>query len=291
MKKLMFKKIYLFPLFLVVFFSHYSLASSSDVKNNSVVGSKLTENIDYLNENNNKTNVNSTTQPSLQSSDIPTLPPLTIPTAPPQLKTPIPAVAIKTPDDLASKIEDKNEASLDEEQKKLEKEKNAKLVNKLIDLNYSVTTPPKKLYEQNISTDNKHIPSVYFKSYYLYLAFKAVDDNNLDALRAVLGRYDFINGQNKDGDTLLIHAVETNSINAARVLLAKGAYVNGVNYRGRTALHYAATLGDYEMVKLLLTMGADYTIVDDKGMSALDYANDASNIEIINILSQYNKNK
>jgi ankyrin repeat protein len=287
----MFKKIYLFPLFLVAFFSHYSLANLNDAAGNSVVSSKVTEHIDYLNEKNNKTIVAATTQPSLQSSDIPTLPPLTIPSAPPQINIPTPAVAIQSADDLVTKKEDKNEIALDKEQKKMEEEKNAELVNKLIDLNYNVATPPKKLYEQNLSTNNKHIPSVYFKSYYLYLAFKAVDDNNLDALRAVLGRYNFINGQNKDGDTLLIHAVETNSMNAARVLLAKGAYVNGVNYRGRTALHYAATLGDYEMVRLLLTMGADYAIVDDKGMSALDYANDTSNMEIISILSQYNKNK
>jgi len=280
----MFKKIYLTALLLIAFLSFYALAGSA-------VNNQVTENINYLDVANKKDaeSSNSTVQPSLQSSDLPNLPVLSIPSAPPvvQPAIPIPVTGISSTSDAVKKQEVEKEIALQEQREKIEDEKSEDLVDKLMDLNYSVTTPPKKLYESKLSKENKHLPPVYFKSYYLYLAFKAVDNNNLDALRAVLERYDFVNGQNKDGDTLLMHAVETNHINIARVLLAKGAYVNGVNYRGRTSLHYAAALGDPEMVKLLLTMGANKDMFDDKNMTALDYAIEGQHSEVISILSKY----
>lgn len=176
----------------------------------------------------------------------------------------------------------------DEEDKEIENKKRKEdLVNQLIELDYKTKIPPKQLYQRQDTKDNKHLPPVYFKSYYLSLAFNAVKNDDLNALRAVLDNYNFLNGQNKDGDTLLIYAIEQNSINSARVLLARGAFVNGVNSRGRTPLHYAATIGNLEMVKLLLTMGADPEIMDDVGMKAEEYAISSNNKQAADMIRKF----
>jgi hypothetical protein len=148
----------------------------------------------------------------------------------------------------------------------------AYLVDHLSHIDYHTQNPPKKLYERKPDNSNKHIPPVYFKSYYLALTFKAAEKNDNNGLNAVLSKYNFLNGQNKDGDTVLMHATQYNSLDSARLLLAKGAYVDAVNHRNRTALHYAATLGNLELIKLLLSMGANYTLTDDTNMTAVDYA-------------------
>ena len=160
-------------------------------------------------------------------------------------------------------------------------------INKLSSLDYKTQIPPKKLYDRTNSDFNKHIPPIYFKSYYISLIFKAAKNNDINGINAVLSKYNLLNGQNKDGDTVLIHAIENNSLDAARLLLAKGAYVNAVNNRKRTALHYAATLGNLNIIKLLLSMGADYTLVDDSNMKAIDYAQATGQMDAVKTISQY----
>lgn len=160
-------------------------------------------------------------------------------------------------------------------------------VNQLRSLNYKVQTPPKKLYSRNYSPINNHLPPVYFKSYYLYMAFKAAERDDQNGLNAILSHYDFLNGQNQDGDTVLMHAIKNNSLNASRLLLAKGAYVDAVNKRKRTALHYAATLGNLNLIKLLLSVGSNYTMTDDNDMTAVEYAYATKQDKAAKIIEQY----
>ncbi len=175
---------------------------------------------------------------------------------------------------LEKKIEDDKKQKEIEVQKKSfnQKLKNSVFVEKKISLEYKNQQQPKKLYEREFSASNQHLPPIYFKSYYLALAFKAAEKNDFNSLRALLNTYSFLNGQNIEGDTILMHAIQHGSIDVARLLIAKGAFIDAVNNRQRTALHYASTLGDIEILKLLLSMGADYTIKDDINMTALDYA-------------------
>ena len=180
----------------------------------------------------------------------------------------------------SNKIEDKKEAVTKNDDTKKNK---AELVAKLANINYNTHTPPKQLYDHNLTPANNHLPPVYFKSYYLEATFNAIKKNDYNKLRALLAKFDFLNGQNENGDTILIAAIQHHSLNSARILLTKGAYINAVNDRKRTALHYAAALGDEDSIKLLLTMGANFNLKDDQGMTALDYAqanykNNASNI-------------
>jgi hypothetical protein len=230
-------------------------------------------------QNNNEKPTNTTTKLEI----------LTPPPAPPafqELKT-ITPVEKKT---IAPKKEEKENNKKEKPKPKdkiIHQENKEKLVNQLMDINYHTQNPPKKLYDREYSLYNKHLPPVYFKSYYLALAFKAVEKDDRNALNAVLAKYNFLNGQNKDGDTILIHSVQYNKLNSSRILLAKGAYVDAVNNRKRTALHYAAALGNIELVKLLLSMGADYTLIDDLNMTALDYASSNKQTVAEEIINQY----
>ena len=174
---------------------------------------------------------------------------------------------------------------------KSQKDQEANLVNKLSHLDYKTQNPPQKLYNREKTYTNQHLPPVYFKSYYLSMAFKAAEKNDIKGLNAVLSKYNFINGQNIDGDTILMHAIQHNSLDVARLLLAKGAYVNATNQRQRTALHYAAILGELDFVKLLLSMGADYTLKDDSNMSALDYAQTTKQEKIEQMIQKYISNQ
>lgn len=243
--------------------------------------------------------INKGTEPPLKQQN--TLKPIDKPVSTPKLEIPLPPlhsevnkgtnnVAVQSSVPVANSDSTKQDSGdkKSENAEELEAKENEERINDMMEIDYKVKTPPKQLYQREDNDANKHLPPIYFKSYYLSLAFKAVKNESLSELRAVLDNYNFLNGQNKDGDTLLIYAVENNSINSARVLLARGAFVNGVNTRGRTALHYAATLGNIEMIKLLLTMGADPGVIDDKGLKAVDYATVNNNKEAAILINKFN---
>ena len=162
-----------------------------------------------------------------------------------------------------------------------------KLVDELLKLKYDTYTPPKQLYNNTNTTYNKHLPPVYLKSDYFDMAFKAVETDDEDALRAVLSGSNFLNQQNKNGDTILIYAIQNRGINSARILLAKGALTDIANNRQRTALHYAASLGDVDSVKLLLSMGANPSLVDDMNMTPMDYAKLEKQSQVEYIINKY----
>ncbi|MCT4635535.1 MAG: ankyrin repeat domain-containing protein [Rickettsiales bacterium] len=168
-----------------------------------------------------------------------------------------------------------------------QKQEQEKLVNELLELNYNVHTPPMQLYGVNNTANNKSLPPVYLKSEYFQMAFMVVEKDNQDALRGFLTNHNFLNRQNENGDTLLIHAIQNNAINAARVLLARKALVDVANNQGRTALHYAAALGNPDSVKLLLSMGANPYLIDNMGMTALDYATIKKQYQVEGIINKY----
>lgn len=174
--------------------------------------------------------------------------------------------------------------------KKQEKEQE-KLVNKLLKINYDIHTPPRQLRDNFNTEGNKHLPPVYFKSEYVDIAFKAVETDDEEGLRGVLSDPSFLNYQNKDGDTILIHAVQNRAINTARILLAKKALVDVANNRKRTALQYASALGDTLMVRLLLSMGANPYLKDDMDMTALDYATLNQQYQVEDIINKYLEEK
>lgn len=218
-------------------------------------------------------------RPAFKGGSNPTF--ITPPPAPPKPQPTVNIVSTTNNEALKKYKSKKNLKNLEEDKTKREE-----LVSNLIKNNYNIHTPPKLLYESS-SRDNSHIPPIYFKSYYLSLAFKASRTNNINDLRSILSKFNLLNGQNKDGDTILISAIQNNSLSSARLLLAKGAYVNATNKRKRTALHYAATTGSIESIKLLLSMGADLSLKDDQNMTAIDYATLNNEVDAVVLINQY----
>lgn len=170
---------------------------------------------------------------------------------------------------------------------KRQKKEQEELVNKLLELDYNIHTPPKQLHGANKTGINKYLPPIYLKSEYFEMAFIAVEQDNQDALRGFLSGHNFLNKQNDDGNTLLIHAIQNNAIDVARILLARKALVDVANNQGRTALHYATALGNADSVKLLLSMGANPYLMDNTGMTALDYASIKQQHQVESIINKY----
>lgn len=170
---------------------------------------------------------------------------------------------------------------------KKQEQEQEKLVNELLKLNYNIHTPPMQLFRVNNKGVNKYLPPVYLKSEYFDMAFIVAREDNQDALRAFLSNHNFINKQNINGDTLLIHSIQNNAINSARILLARKALVDIANNQGRTALHYATALGNADSVKLLLSMGANPYLKDAAGMTALDYATAKKHHQVEVIINKY----
>lgn len=168
-----------------------------------------------------------------------------------------------------------------------EEKKAGQLVNNLMNLNYNNYVPPRQLYNASAEEDNKHIPAIYFKSDYFNMAFQAIKKGDIEGLRSIITQTNFINKQNKDGDTLLIFAIANNKLNSARLLLAKGACPNITNYQQRSPLHYAAFSGNVEATKLLLSMGAKADIMDSTRTTPIDYAKLENQQNIIDILNKY----
>ena len=81
----------------------------------------------------------------------------------------------------------------------------------------------------------------------------------------------------------LANAVNRNDVEALRVLLGKGVNPNIVFLDGTTVLHAAAGMGKLECVRLLLKHGADPNILSPRG-NALHFALYADRPDIVQLL-------
>ena len=183
----MIKKIYQLLLFLIIDLYAFSSISTgnyiqqntSTVKNNSSANFAPTK-VDPSYITITKPNPNPT-PPPLQKVEKPTTK-----TPPIKLQNNIPAAlqkpVVKTNDPTYNKLLEENNIADSIQKKELEsersemkrrlnkKDEDSSFVKQLSGLNYKTQTPPKKLYNRNYSPTNKHLPPVYFKSYYLYMA-------------------------------------------------------------------------------------------------------------------------
>jgi len=106
------------------------------------------------------------------------------------------------------------------------------------------------------------------------LAFKAVDDENVDALRHYLTGGGDENARNAAGLTLLQHAVSKNRYIAAALLLEGGADpdMKSRGTHGYTALHYAADNDNVQMIELLAKYRANPDVIDKNKQTPLHVA-------------------
>jgi len=87
------------------------------------------------------------------------------------------------------------------------------------------------------------------------------------------------------GRTLpLLRAVQDNDLPALRSALATGASVNATESARRTALMQAAALGRVDMTSVLVEYGAEVSLRDVDGMTALHYAAENGHASVVAFL-------
>lgn len=97
--------------------------------------------------------------------------------------------------------------------------------------------------------------------------FKAIRDNNLNALKSFLKDSTTIAVRGRSGDTPLHYAASVGSADAVRLLIATGADVNSRNKIDATPLILGAW--DFERTKALVEAGADVNASSKSGRTAL----------------------
>ena len=115
--------------------------------------------------------------------------------------------------------------------------------------------------------------------------FKAIKENNIEAVKLLLERGADINTKDKDGRTALMYAASAGCTETVKLLLDHGADINAkTKYGYRTALMLAAIGGHTETVKLLLERGADVNTIGEFDRPALMCAALEGHTEIVNLL-------
>lgn len=118
--------------------------------------------------------------------------------------------------------------------------------------------------------------------------FEAALSGMRDEVIRMLDKGSDINGQDKDGRTVLMYASYDGHSELIRDLLNRSAKVNLQDLYGRTALMLASSGPFPDAVKLLLDHNADPNIVDkEEHFSALMYAAAEGQLEVVKILLKY----
>jgi ankyrin repeat protein len=113
---------------------------------------------------------------------------------------------------------------------------------------------------------------------------KAVQSQDLAAVRALLAARTDVNARSGDGTTALIWAVHHSNISIARALIAAGADVNAANRYGVSALLDASRTGDAAMMSVLLKAGADPNRAHPGGETPIMAASRSGNVEAVQLL-------
>src|SRR5262245_6005484 len=117
--------------------------------------------------------------------------------------------------------------------------------------------------------------------------FEAIRLNDLEAVRAALGRGADVNGHSGEGDTPLMYAAVFSTAGCMQLLLDRKAEPNARDKRGGTAL--MRSVRDIEKVKLLVDRGAEVDAKSNSGIRALMVAgNNSLGWDVVKLLLAHN---
>lgn len=119
----------------------------------------------------------------------------------------------------------------------------------------------------------------------------AAQNQDRNAVRALLAQKADVNAAQGDGSTALHWAAFNDDLETAKLLLATGASVKATTRVGAlTPLFMACKNGSAAMVRLLLKAGADPNAADDHGTTALMMAAAAGNKDAVEMLIDHGAN-
>ena len=114
------------------------------------------------------------------------------------------------------------------------------------------------------------------------LLFSLVDSDNSSALENVLeigeriNLAEYVNRQNREGDTPMHNACKKQSDRCARVLMKAGAVASALNSQQETALHAACKNGSHECTEFMLSEGLNVNDSTEAGDTPLHFASASS---------------
>lgn len=114
--------------------------------------------------------------------------------------------------------------------------------------------------------------------------YKAIEDEDLWHVRALIGAGAILNAHDFDGRTVLTAAIGTGSYSIVKELLDAGANINAPDSYGWTPLHHAALLSKSNIVKTLIERGANINTRDNNGATPLHMAAFAGSLNIVKAL-------
>ena len=112
----------------------------------------------------------------------------------------------------------------------------------------------------------------------------AAENNDLQAVRALLGKRVNVNEHARDGSTAVLWAAYHSNLDMARALIAAGAAVNTSNHYGITPLLQASRTGDGDFIAALLKAGADVAVTHPDGATPLMAASRTGRADAVRLL-------
>lgn len=113
---------------------------------------------------------------------------------------------------------------------------------------------------------------------------RAAQEDNLEALTALIAGTDVNLRDKRSGTTALEHAVKNANREMVQLLLSSGATVNGKNAAGETVLMMLDDDATSDLVWDLINAGADVKLKDNSGTTALMQAAISNNLEALKTL-------
>ena len=115
--------------------------------------------------------------------------------------------------------------------------------------------------------------------------FKAVGNDDLQALKIFKDRQFDLNQRNLKGESAVYEAADSGSVRALHFLVKNGADIETVDENGVSPLMAGANAGHGEVISYLLEKGANVRLKDEVGKFALIHALDGESPEAIHLLA------
>ena len=139
---------------------------------------------------------------------------------------------------------------------------------------YRTGNLPALLKKKRFNSENSHLPPVLYTDEYSVQMFKAIQEDDVGAIRALLDRGARLDALANNKYTPLLYAIMYDSKDAFSYLLRAGADPNFVLKDGYTIAHILARKKDIYALEQLFESGADETIKDKSGKTVFDYLSD-----------------